>query len=94
MANRKKKEELDRKNSIIQKALSEKEVLMKEIHHRVKNNLQVVSSLLSLQSNYIKDEQALDAVNESRNRVQSMALIHQNLYQEDNQLALMCRIIL
>lgn len=84
MANRKKKEELDRKNSIIQKALSEKEVLMKEIHHRVKNNLQVVSSLLSLQSNYIKDEQALDAVNESRNRVQSMALIHQNLYQEDN----------
>jgi two-component sensor histidine kinase len=57
---------------------------MKEIHHRVKNNLQVVSSLLSLQSNYIKDEQALDAVNDSRNRVQSMALIHQNLYQENN----------
>lgn len=84
MANRKKKEELNRKNLIIEKALSEKEVLMKEIHHRVKNNLQVVSSLLSLQSNYIKDEQALDAVTESRNRVQSMALIHQNLYQEDN----------
>jgi tetratricopeptide (TPR) repeat protein len=84
MANRKKKEELNRKNAIIQKALSEKDVLMKEIHHRVKNNLQVVSSLLSLQSNYIKDEQALDAVNDSRNRVQSMALIHQNLYQENN----------
>lgn len=83
-SNRKKKEELNRKNLIIEKALAEKEVLMKEIHHRVKNNLQVVSSLLSLQSNYIKDEQALDAVTDSRNRVQSMALIHQNLYQESN----------
>ncbi len=83
-SNRKKKEELNRKNLIIEKALAEKEVLMKEIHHRVKNNLQVVSSLLSLQSNYIKDEQALDAVTDSKNRVQSMALIHQNLYQESN----------
>ncbi len=82
--NRKKKDELNRKNLIIEKTLSEKEVLMKEIHHRVKNNLQIVSSLLSLQSNYIKDEQALDAVTDSKNRVQSMALIHQNLYQENN----------
>ncbi len=84
VANRKKKEELNIKNLIIEKALSEKEVLLKEIHHRVKNNLQIVSSLLSLQSNYIKDEQALDAVKESRNRVESMSLIHQNLYQENN----------
>ena len=83
-SNRKKKEELNRKNLLIEKTLSEKDVLMKEIHHRVKNNLQVVSSLLSLQSNYIKDEQALDAVTDSKNRVQSMALIHQNLYQENN----------
>ena len=66
----------------IKKQKEEKEVLMREIHHRVKNNLQVVSSLLSLQSNYIRDEQALEAVKDSRNRVQSMALIHQDLYQE------------
>jgi two-component sensor histidine kinase/tetratricopeptide (TPR) repeat protein len=71
-------------NNIIEKSLSEKELLLKEIHHRVKNNLQVVSSLLSLQSEYIKDDTALSAINEGRNRVRSMALIHQNLYSEDN----------
>ncbi|MBK7289194.1 MAG: tetratricopeptide repeat protein [Chitinophagaceae bacterium] len=83
-SNRKKKEQLAAQNTIIEKSLKEKEILMKEIHHRVKNNLQVVSSLLKLQSHYIKDEQAQEAVKDSRNRVQSMALIHQNLYQEDN----------
>ena len=82
--NKKKKELLNTQNKIIEKSLSEKEILLREIHHRVKNNLQIVSSLLSLQSNYIKDEQALDAVKDSRNRVQSMSLIHQNLYQEEN----------
>ena len=71
-------------NGIITTALQEKEVLMKEIHHRVKNNLQVVSSLLSLQSQYIHDENALEALKEGRDRVKSMALIHQNLYQEGN----------
>ncbi len=84
VANKRKKEKLSEQNIIIEKALHEKEFLMKEIHHRVKNNLQVVSSLLKLQSHYIKDEQAQEAVRDSRNRVQSMALIHQNLYQEDN----------
>ncbi|MBK8520645.1 MAG: hypothetical protein IPL54_07075 [Chitinophagaceae bacterium] len=83
-ANKKKKEQLAVQNSVIEKALKEKGFLMKEIHHRVKNNLQVISSLLKLQSHYIKDEQALEAVKDSRNRVQSMALIHQNLYQDDN----------
>ncbi|MFZ1784691.1 MAG: histidine kinase dimerization/phosphoacceptor domain -containing protein [Ferruginibacter sp.] len=83
-ANKRKKEQLAVQNAVIEKALHEKEFLMKEIHHRVKNNLQVISSLLNLQSHYIKDEQALEAVKDSRNRVQSMALIHQNLYQEDN----------
>ena len=83
-SNKRKKEQLNKQNAVIEKSLAEKEVLMKEIHHRVKNNLQVVSSLLKLQSHYIKDEAALDAVKESRNRVQSMAIIHQNLYQENN----------
>jgi len=82
--NKKKKELLNTQNLIIEKSLNEKEILLREIHHRVKNNLQIVSSLLSLQSNYIKDEQALEAVKDSRNRVQSMSLIHQNLYQEEN----------
>jgi two-component sensor histidine kinase len=65
-------------------ALSDKDILLREIHHRVKNNLQVVSSLLNLQSNYISDNVALAAINEGKNRVSSMALIHQNLYQENN----------
>ncbi len=71
-------------NIVISKALAEKEVLLKEIHHRVKNNLQVISSLLGLQSRKIKDQVALDAINEGRTRVQSMSLIHQNLYKENN----------
>jgi two-component sensor histidine kinase len=75
---------LTAKNATISNALSEREVLLREIHHRVKNNLQIISSLLNLQSRFIKDQNAVDAVQEGRNRVKSMALIHQKLYQQDN----------
>jgi two-component sensor histidine kinase len=61
--------------------LEEKEWMLKEIHHRVKNNLQIIGSLLRSQAVYLKDGPALAAVRESRNRVHSMALIHQKLYQ-------------
>lgn len=64
--------------------LRDRETLLREIHHRVKNNLQVVSSLLSIQGREITDNKAQQAVNESRNRVHSMALIHQFLYGEHN----------
>tara|TARA_R110001583_G_scaffold15502_6_gene63862 strand:- start:5184 stop:7163 length:1980 start_codon:yes stop_codon:yes gene_type:complete len=63
----------------------EKDLLLKEIHHRVKNNFQIVSSLFELQTKDIEDEKALELANEGKDRLKSMALIHQNLYQnEDN----------
>jgi two-component sensor histidine kinase/tetratricopeptide (TPR) repeat protein len=66
------------------KLLAEKEWMLKEIHHRVKNNLQIISSLLNTQSLYLGDAPAQAAIRDSRNRVQAMALIHQKLYQSDS----------
>lgn len=73
-----------KKNALLEAKNSENELLLKEIHHRVKNNLERISSLLYLQSNSIDDPNALDAIRESQNRVHSMSLIHKKLYTGKN----------
>ena len=72
------------KNEQLQHFLTEKEWLLKEIHHRVKNNLQIVMSLLNSQSAYIDNEPALTAIHDSQHRVHAMSLIHQKLYNSEN----------
>jgi len=77
-------ESLQHLNGSLETLVSEKEWLLKEIHHRVKNNLQIVISLLNTQSAYLDNQDALDAIRNSQHRMHAMSLIHQKLYQSDN----------
>jgi two-component system, sensor histidine kinase PdtaS len=75
---------LEEKNRTISGMLDEKEYLIREIHHRVKNNLQMISSLLQLQSRYMTEPGAVEALSEGESRVKSMAIIHHHLYSRDD----------
>jgi two-component sensor histidine kinase len=72
---------VQKRTNSLSEALEEREMLLKEIHHRVKNNLQVITGLLQLQKEELQDESVQEAINEGQSRVNSIALIHQNLYQ-------------
>lgn len=77
-------QEINNKNISLGRLLSEKQWLMKEIHHRVKNNLHMIVGLLESQAEYLKGDEAKMALAESEYRIQSMSMIHQKLYQTDN----------
>lgn len=78
------KSEIDKQNTQLKKLVGEKEWLVKEIHHRVKNNLQIMTSLMNIQSNYLGEGVALDAIKASQSRMNAMSLIHQKLYQSSS----------
>ena len=80
--------EINLKNIALQQLVNEKEWLVKEIHHRVKNNFQVVVGLLETQAGYLKNGDTLRAMQDSRHRIQAMAMIHQKLYQTENMSAI------
>ncbi len=80
---RNKSEEIEYEKKL-KETIQEKEVLLKEVHHRVKNNLQIINSILNLQSSYITDSKIIDIINESQNRIRSMSYIHESLYQTKN----------
>jgi two-component sensor histidine kinase len=79
-----KQAEIGQQNVKLRRVIDEKEWLLKEIHHRVKNNLQIVMSLLNSQSAYIDNKPALAAIHDSQHRVHAMSLIHQKLYASEN----------
>ncbi|WP_456438460.1 tetratricopeptide repeat-containing sensor histidine kinase [Psychroserpens sp.] len=81
--NRQKNKTLNSQNTLLEKTIDEKNVLLKEVHHRVKNSFQIVSSLLYLQSENVTDHKAKLAIKEAENRVRSMVLVHQKLYNKD-----------
>jgi two-component sensor histidine kinase len=75
---------ISQKNGQLQQLVTEREWLLKEIHHRVKNNFQTVQDLLGIQSIYLKNDVAIAAIKDSRRRISAMSLIHQRLYQTEN----------
>jgi len=79
-----KQTEINQQNKSLQSLLQEKEWLLREVHHRVKNNLQIIISLLNAQSDFVDNPSAIHAIRESRERMQAIALIHQKLYQPDH----------
>jgi len=81
---KKSNQEISRKNGQLEQLVADKEWLLKEIHHRVKNNLQIIISLLDSQSEYINNDAALAAIEDNMRRVHAMALIHQKLYLTDD----------
>jgi two-component sensor histidine kinase len=76
--------EVSKRTNELQAALTDKEILLKEVHHRVKNNLQVISGLLQLQKSEVKDENLMQVLTEGQSRIGSIALIHKNIYQNGN----------
>lgn len=76
--------ELESKNILVKKSLEEKEIIIKEMHHRVKNNFQLITSLLDLQTNEIEDKRLIEILNKGKSRIKSMSLIHQKLYNNNS----------
>ena len=74
---------VEERTAQLTKALNDREVLLREVHHRVKNNLQIIFSLLNLQARYITDEKTISAIRESQNRIKAMALVHERMYRSE-----------